>query len=89
MRSVGAERARGPGAAAAVGDACDNATRESFLATLECELVRQRSLQTQGEAEPEVFHIIGGWYNPGRGHSSPGCGLPVSIEAEAHREEAT
>lgn len=71
-----------------VGDAYDNAMCESFFATLECELIRQRSFQTQREARLEVFHFIEGWYNPHRRHSSLGYESPVSFEARAHQEEA-
>ena len=51
-----------------VGDAYDNAMWESYFATLECELDKRRSFQTQREARPEVFHLIEGWYNLHRRH---------------------
>jgi len=52
-----------------VGDCYDNATAESFFATLECELLEQRSLRTQAEARMAVFEFMEGWYNPHRRHS--------------------
>jgi len=39
-----------------VGDAYDNATAESFFASLECELIDRKSWQTKIEA-PGVVHL--------------------------------
>lgn len=70
-----------------VGDAYDNAMWESYFATLECELDKRRSFQTQREARPEVFHLIEGWYNLHRRHLSLGYMSPLSLEAQAHQAE--
>jgi putative transposase len=53
-----------------VGDCFDNALCESFLATLECELLQQQSFRTQAEARLAVFEFIEAWYNPHRRHSA-------------------
>ena len=45
------------------GDCYDNAMAESFFATLECELIKRRSLQTRAEARVAIFRFIEGWYN--------------------------
>src|SRR5215469_16574795 len=55
-----------------VGDAYDNATCESFFATLECELLERQRFKTQTEARSAVFAFIEGFYNPRRRHSSIG-----------------
>ena len=52
-----------------VGDAYDNALRESFFATLECELLDRRRFPTQAEARMAIFDFIEGCYNPYRRHS--------------------
>jgi len=52
-----------------VGDAYDNALCESFVATLECELLEQHCFRNQAEARMAVFDSIEGWYNPHRRHS--------------------
>jgi len=46
-----------------VGDCYDNALRESFFATLECELLDRRRFRSQEEAGRAVFEFIEGWYN--------------------------
>ena len=48
------------------GDCYDNAMAESFFATLECELIKRRSLHTQAEARSAIFQFIEGWYNTKR-----------------------
>jgi putative transposase len=45
------------------GDCYDNAVCESFHATLEKELLRQRSFRTRQEARTAIFDWIEGWYN--------------------------
>lgn len=47
-----------------VGDAYDNAMCESFLTTLEHELLKHRRFRTQGEASIAVFRFIDGDLNP-------------------------
>ncbi len=71
-----------------VGDAYDNAMCESFFATLECELIQQRSFRTQGEARRAVFRYIEGWYNLRRRHSSIGYKSPARFEALAKAQAA-
>src|SRR5712692_4754085 len=51
------------------GDCFDNAMAESFFASLECELLDRRSVQTRAEARLEVFDYIEGFYNTERRHS--------------------
>lgn len=63
-----------------VGDAYDNALRESFFATLECELLDRRSFRSQAEARMAVFEFIEGWYNPLRRHSALGYASPIEFE---------
>ena len=53
-----------------VGDACDNAMRESFFATLQCELLDRRRFRPQTEARMAIFDFVEGWYNPKRRHSA-------------------
>ena len=62
------------------GDCYDNALRESFFATLECELIDTRSFRTHAEAKLAVFSFIEGWYNPHRRHSSIDYLSPVNYE---------
>jgi putative transposase len=63
-----------------VGDCYDNALCESVFATLQCELLDQRTFGTRDEARREVFAFIEGWYNPHRRHSALGYESPVSYE---------
>ena len=65
-----------------VGDCYDNAMCESFFATLECELLDQRSFQTKTEARMAVFTFIEGWYNPHRRHSALGNQTPMKFEKQ-------
>ena len=70
-----------------VGDAYDNAMAESFFATLETELLQQRSFRNQAEARMAVFDFIEAWYNPHRRHSSLGQMSPLNFEKK-HRSAA-
>ena len=63
-----------------VGDAYDNATAESFFATLECELIDRRSWKTHTEARLAIFTWIEAWYNLRRRHSSLGQISPINFE---------
>lgn len=63
-----------------VGDAYDNAMAESFLATLECELLERRSFKSKAEARTALFTDIEGWYNPRRRHSALGYLSPANFE---------
>jgi putative transposase len=53
-----------------VGDVHDNATYESFFATLECELLDRKRCRSHSEARMAVFSFIEGFYNPSRRHSA-------------------
>jgi len=70
-----------------VGDAYDNALRESFFASLECELLDRRRFATRVEARLAVFEYIEGWYNPHRRHSALDYESPTSYEKK-HRPAA-
>jgi putative transposase len=63
-----------------VGDCYDTAMRESFNATLECELLAFHRFKNQREAAPIVFDFIEGWYNPHRRHSAIGYLSPNNYE---------
>jgi putative transposase len=65
-----------------VGDAYDNAMCESFFATLECELLARRRLETKAEARMAIFEFIEGWYNPNRRHSGIGRISPIEFERQ-------
>jgi len=64
------------------GDAYDNAMCESFFATLECELLARRRLETKAEARMAIFEFIEGWYNPNRRHSGIGRISPIEFERQ-------
>jgi putative transposase len=63
-----------------VGDAYDNALCESFVATLECELLDRRRFATQTQARLAVFDFIEGWYNPHLRHSALAYESPMRDE---------
>jgi putative transposase len=65
-----------------VADCYDNAMRESFFATLECELLAKRRFQNQAQARMAEFEFIEGWYNPFRRHSAFGYRSPVAYEQD-------
>jgi putative transposase len=62
------------------GDAYDNAMAESFFATLETELLWQRSFHNRSEARLAIFDFIEGFYNTHRLHSSLDYLSPVDFE---------
>ena len=70
-----------------VGDCYDNAMCESFLATLECELIERETFSDRSEARLRVFDFVEGWYNPHRLHSALDYQPPVSYEEEHHSRE--
>jgi len=71
-----------------VGDAYDNAMAESFFASLECELIERRNLQSQTEARIALFTWMEGWYNPRRRHSALTYLSPINYErSHAARSE--
>ena len=63
-----------------LGDAYDNAMRESVAATLECALLARRKFQTKAEARLAAFTFIEGWYDPVRLHSAPGYRSAIHYE---------
>ena len=63
-----------------VGDAYDNAMAESFLATLECELIDRRSWPNKAQARLDIFSWIESWYNLHRLHSGLGYLSPAEFE---------
>ncbi|SET76758.1 putative transposase [Myxococcus fulvus] len=63
-----------------VGDAYDNALCESFVASLECELLDRRNSRTHAEARMAVFQYIEAWYNLRRRHSALGYQSPANDE---------
>jgi hypothetical protein len=65
-----------------VGDAYDNATCESFFATLECELLARSRFKTPAKARSAVFGYLEGFYNP-RGASPRSLSLPDRLRASA------
>lgn len=70
------------------GDCYDNAITESFFATLECELLRRRTLRTQTEARTALFDYIEGFYNSQRRHSALGYQSPAVYERRRQLEAA-
>jgi len=54
------------------GDCFDNATAESFFATLECELLARHRFPTRSAARLALFDYIEGFYNTHRRHSALG-----------------
>jgi putative transposase len=65
------------------GDCWDNATMESFFATLKKELVHHEDYQTGAEARASVFEYIEVFYNRVRRHSALGYLSPVEYEQAA------
>jgi len=63
-----------------VADCFDNALCESFLSTLECELIDRHRFSTRAEAQRAVFDFIEGWYNLHQLHSSLGYDTPARYE---------
>jgi putative transposase len=63
-----------------VGDCFDNATAESFFATLECEVLDRQRFRTREEARRALFSWIEGWYNTHRRHSSLDYLSPETFE---------
>ena len=64
----------------AVGDCYDNAMCESFIATLECELLQRTRFRTRADARMAIFEFIEGWYNPHRRHSGIDYESPMQYE---------
>ena len=64
-----------------VGDCYDNAMMESFWATLQLEVLDQRTWETRNRLATAIFEWIECWYNPKRRHSRIGMHSPVTFEA--------
>jgi putative transposase len=62
------------------GDCFDNATAESFFATLECELLALHRFPTRSTARLALFDYIEGFYNTHRRHSALGYLSPAAYE---------
>ena len=62
------------------GDAYDNAMCESFLGTLEAELLMREHFDTHDQARRRIFSFLEGWYNVRRLHSSIGYCSPLEFE---------
>jgi putative transposase len=62
------------------GDGYDNALAESFFATLECELLEQRTFRTLNEARSAIFDYIESFYHRQRRHSALGYLSPEEYE---------
>ena len=63
-----------------MGDCYDNAMRESFNATLECELLSRNRFKNRRDAALAIFDYIESFYNLRRRHSSIGFVAPAEIE---------
>ena len=55
---------------------------KSFFASLECELIDQRSWKSFAEARMVIFTWIEGWYNPRSRHKGLGQKSPFNFEKE-------
>jgi transposase InsO family protein len=62
------------------GNCYDNATMESFWATLKLDLVYRSSFDTRAQARREIFDYIETFYNRQRAHSSLDYHSPVDFE---------
>jgi putative transposase len=62
------------------GNCYDNATMESFWATLKLDLVYRSSFETRAQARREIFDYIETFYNRQRAHSSLDYHSPVDFE---------
>jgi putative transposase len=68
------------------GNCYDNATMESFFATLKTELNLRRPFKTKQEARLAIFDYIETFYNRQRLHSSLGYRSPIDYERERMAE---
>ena len=62
------------------GNCYDNATMESFWATLKSELVYRRRFDTRAQARTQIFDYIEAFYNRQRTHSALDYHSPVDFE---------
>lgn len=68
------------------GNGYDNAMLETVFKTIKSELIWRTGFQSRRQAEHAIARYIGGFYNPVRRHSAPGCKSPIMFEHEAKRE---
>jgi putative transposase len=66
------------------GNCYDNATMESFFATLKTEVFKHTTANSRRHAELMVFDYIETFYNPRRMHSSLGYKSPIEFETQQH-----
>ena len=66
------------------GNCYDNATMESFWATLKLELVYRASFATRTHARTQIFDYIETFYNRQRAHSALNYQSPVDFELLNH-----
>lgn len=64
------------------GNCYDNATMESFWATLKLELIYRRSFDTRAQARTQIFDYIETFYNRQRAHSALDYQSPVDFETK-------
>lgn len=70
------------------GDCYDNASMESFFATLKKDLIHGRRFRTRAEAKLAVIDYIETWYNSKRLHSSLDYMSPMEFERQYRRSQA-
>ncbi len=63
-----------------VASALDNSMMESFIGTMQRELLDRKAWATRTELARAIFEWIEGWYNPRRRHTSIGGLSPVEYE---------
>jgi len=64
------------------GNCYDNATMESFWATLKLELVYRRRFENRAQARSQIFDYIEMFYNRQRAHSALDYHSPVDFEIQ-------
>ena len=72
-----------------VGDCYDNVMAESFIATLECEVLVLQPFPTQLAALTALYEYIGVFYNCQRRHSALGYLSPDAFERRRLTQIAT
>ena len=68
------------------GNCYDNATMESFFATLKTEVFDRKIADSRRQAALLVFDYIETFYNPRRLHSCLGYKTPVEFETQHHQQ---
>ena len=62
--------------------------RQSFFATLECELLERRSFRNHAEARMAIFEFVEGFYHRRQRHSALGYQSPVAFEDDQGKTAA-